>query len=106
MRATRFYTIVAAVALAYAPAAYADGNTIATVNYQMLMSSSTAAKNAHEQIETKMKSMQSEISKKDELFQKEHKDLEKQRSVLSKEAFEEKMRGFTTEVTSAQKEVQ
>jgi Skp family chaperone for outer membrane proteins len=83
-----------------------EAATIATVNYQLLMSSSTAAKSAHEQIETKMKSMQSEIGKKDETFQKEHQDLEKQRSVLSKDAFEQKKRGFTDKVTSAQKEVQ
>lgn len=107
MKAYRFYAMVFAVALAYTPAAQAgDAQSIATVNYQLLMSSSTAAKNAHEQIENKMKSMQSEISKKDEKFQKDHQELEKQRSVLSKDAFEDKMRKFTNDVTKAQKEVQ
>lgn len=107
MKVSHLYAMAAAVALAYMPAAQADtAPAIATVNYQMLMSSSTAAKNAHEQIEKKMKSMQSEISKKDEQFQKEHQELEKQRTVLSKEAFEKKMRSFTNDVTKAQKEVQ
>jgi outer membrane protein len=107
MKTTRFYAMAAALMLSTAPAAMAaDALSIATVNYQMLMSSSTAAKNAHEQIEKKMKSLQSEVSKKDEQFQNDNKELEKQRSVLSKEAFEEKRRSFIDKVTNAQKEVQ
>ncbi len=106
MKTSRFYMLAATAMLAYSPVALADAPTIATVNYQMLMSSSTAAKSAHEQIETKVKSMQSEISKKDETFQKEHQEIEKQHNVLSKEAFTEKTRSFTEKVTNAQKEVQ
>jgi len=106
MKTSRLYMLAAIAALAYAPVAQADANTIATINYQTLMASSTAAKSAHEQIEAKVKSMQSEISKKDESFQKEHQEIDKQHSVLSKEAFEEKKRSFAEKVTTAQKEVQ
>lgn len=107
MKKLRLYAIAAAVLFASAPAVQAqEAVSIATVNYQKLMSSSTAAKNAHEQIENKMKSMQSEISKKDKQFQKDHQELDKKRSVLSKEAFEAKRRSFSDKVTAAQKEVQ
>jgi outer membrane protein len=106
MKTTRFYSMLAAIALAYAPAAYAEGPSFATVNIQKIMQESNAAKSVREQIDGKMKALQSELSKKDEQFQKEHQEIEKQRSALSKQAFEEKTRSFSTKVTSAQKEVQ
>ncbi len=106
MKTPRLYLLASVAALAFSAPAFAEGTSIATVNYQMLMSSSSAAKSAHEQIDSKSKSMQSEISKKAEQFQKDSQELEKQRSVMAKDAFEEKKRAFAEKVTSAQKEVQ
>lgn len=101
-----FYLAIAVLALAFAPAAYAEGNTIAVVNVQKIMHDSTAAKSATEQLEKKQKSFQDELKKKDEALQKEEQELAKQKSVLSKEAFEEKTRSFRGKVTDIQKEVQ
>src|SRR5687768_2645286 len=106
MKNIRFYSIIAAVALACIPAAHAESNMIASVNIQKIMSDSTAAKSVREQLDSKMKAMQSDLSKKDEALKKEHQQIDKQRGVLSKQAFEEKTRAFGNKVTEAQKEVQ
>ena len=99
--------LLAAGFLAAAPAMAADeGSLIATVNIQQVMRDSHAAKSVREQLESKQKSFQSEISKKEEQLQKEDQELGKQRGVLSKEAFEEKARAFRTKATEVQKEVQ
>src|SRR5690349_3363258 len=106
MKLSYLYALVAAGMLA-APAAFAaDANLIATVNIQQVMRDSTAAKSVREQLESKQKSFQSEISKKEESLQKEDQELGKQRGVLSKEAFETKARAFRTKATEVQKEVQ
>lgn len=106
MKKLSLYAIAAAVLLAYLPAAQADANLIATVNIQKIMGESTASKSVREQMDQKMKTMQTDLGKKDEELQKEHQQLEKQRGVLSKQAFEEKTRAFGDKVTDAQKEVQ
>ncbi|MBY0406090.1 MAG: OmpH family outer membrane protein, partial [Rickettsiales bacterium] len=79
---------------------------IAIVNIQQVMRDSTAAQSVREQLESKQKTFQSEISKKEESLQKEDQELGKKRSVLSKQAFEEKARAFRTKATEVQKEVQ
>lgn len=99
----------------FAPAAFADApaaapaagaNLIAVVNIQQIMKDSTAAQNVREQLEGKQKAFQSDISKKQEALQKEDQELGKQRSVLSKSAFEEKATKFRAKATEVQKEVQ
>jgi len=93
--------------LAFAPAAMADApNLIAVVNIQQVMRDSTAAQNVREQLESKQKTFQTELSKKEEDLQKEDQDLAKKRSVLSKAAFDEKAAKFRTKATQVQKEVQ
>lgn len=106
-------TTVAAIALlAFAsPAVAADAApsaavNVAVVNIQQVMRDSTAAQNVREQLEAKQKGFQADISKKEEALQKEDKELSKKRSVLSKEAFEEKARVFRSKATDVQKEVQ
>ena len=106
-----FLASVAAVALlSLSPAAHAadaaPANTIAVVNIQQIMRDATAAKNVREQLESKQKTFQSELAKKEEALQKEDQELGKKRSVLSKEAFEEKASKFRTKATDLQKEVQ
>lgn len=100
------YILFTAVMVAYAPVAAAEGNMIAVVNIQQVMHDSSASKSASEQLESKQKSFQAELKKKDEALQKEEKELTKQKGVLSKEAFEEKTRAFRNKVTDIQKEVQ
>ena len=99
---------IMASTLVFAAPAFADDakQTIAVVNIQQVMKDSTAAKSVREQLETKQKSFQANISKKEEALQKEDQELGKQKSVLSKDAFEEKVKAFRTKATEAQKDVQ
>lgn len=107
MKTTRLALLVAASFLAYAPmASAAEGTTIAVVNIQQIMRESTAAKSVREQLESKQKSFQSEISKKEEGLQKDEQALAKQRGVLAKDAFEKKVAEFRKRATEVQKEVQ
>lgn len=108
MKMLSFYSIAAAALLACAPAAMAAdaAPAIAVVNMQQILSDSTAAKSAHDQLETKSKSFQADITKKQDQLQKENQELGKQQSVLSKSAFEEKATAFRKKVTEAQKEMQ
>jgi outer membrane protein len=80
--------------------------TIAVVNIQQVMRDSTAAKSVREQLESKQKAFQADITKKEETLQKEDQELAKQQSVLSKEAFAEKAKSFRAKATEVQKEVQ
>ena len=75
-------------------------NLIAVVNIQQVMREATAAQNVREQLETKQKTFQTEIAKKEDALQKEDADLGKKRSVLSKAAFDEKAAAFQKEVQS------
>lgn len=109
MNTPRIYALATAILLACTPAAFAADAapvSIAVVNIQQIMRDSTAAKSVREQLDTKQKSFQAEITKKEEDLQKADKELGKQRSVLSKEAFEKKALEFRTKATDAQKEVQ
>jgi outer membrane protein len=127
MKTLRLLTLTSAVVLALsapasaqifgkdnaaeAPAAAASKSEIsksqiAVVNIQQVMKDSTAAKSVREQLESKQKSFQGDITKKEESLQKEDQELAKQKAVLSKEAFEEKARAFRTKATEVQKEVQ
>ncbi|MDX2073918.1 MAG: OmpH family outer membrane protein [Alphaproteobacteria bacterium] len=80
--------------------------SIAVVNIQQIMREATAAKSVREQLESKQKSFQADITKKEEALQKEDQELAKKQSVLSKEAFAEKAKAFRTKATEVQKEVQ
>ncbi len=108
MKSLTLYTLAAALMLAYAPAASAEDakSPIAVVNIQLIMQDSTAAKSVRDQLESKQKAFQSEITKKEEQLQKEDQELGKQRSALSKDAYEEKVRAFRNKATDVQKEVQ
>lgn len=92
--------------LAFAPASMAAAQKIAVVNIQQIMKDSTAAKSVREQLENKQKAYQAEITKKEEALKAEDKELGKQRSVLSKEAFEKKAAAFRKKATNMQKDVQ
>ncbi len=106
MKLLRLPLLAAVAMLATAPAALADAPLIATVNIQQIMRDSTAAQNVREQLDSKQKAFQAEITKKQDQLQKEKAELDKKHSVLSKDAFEEKARAFSNKVTAVQKEVQ
>lgn len=96
---------VAQTAAPAAPAA-APAAGIAFVNAQQIMNDAAASKGVREQLDAKFKAFQADVSKKGEQLQKEAQDLGKQRSVLSKDAFEEKARAYRNKEADAQKEAQ
>lgn len=107
MKKTIFYAMAISAAFAV-PAFAADAvkPTIAVVNIQQIMKDSTAAKTVREQLESKQKSFQAEITKKEEGLKKEDQELGKQKSVLAKDAFDKKISEFRIKATSVQKDVQ
>jgi len=110
MKKSTLFALLATTSLIFATPAFAAEaeakQTIAVVNIQQVMKDSTAAKTVREQLESKQKSFQATISKKEESLQKEDQELGKQKTVLSKEAFEEKVKAFRVKATDVQKDVQ
>ncbi len=86
--------------------ANAQALTIATVDMPKVMSEAQAAKSAKKQLEAKQKEFQSEVSKTEAELQKNDQDLAKQRSLLSADAFKDKLTDFREKAASAQKDVQ
>lgn len=103
---TRLSSLALIALLGFTAPAFADDAKIAVVNIQQIMRESTAAKSVREQLESKQKSFQADITKKEEALQKEDQELAKKQSVLSKEAFAEKAKAFRSKATEVQKEVQ
>lgn len=79
---------------------------MAVVDAQQIMEKSIAVGKIREQLEKKYESYGKESSKKEEYFKKKFEDLEKQKSVLSKESFEEKDAAVHKELADAQKKFQ
>ena len=102
------YALLVSASFAVASPAFAEAAkpVIAVVNIQQVMKDSTAAKTVREQLESKQKSFQAEITKKEEALKKEDQDLSKQKSVLAKDAFEKKVTDFRVKATGVQKDVQ
>lgn len=102
------YSLLVGASLAFATPAFAEAAkpVIAVVNIQQVMKDSTAAKTVREQLESKQKSFQTEITKKEDALKKEDQELGKQKSVLSKDAFEKKVTEFRVKATGVQKDVQ
>lgn len=107
MKSTILCSIIA-TALTFSTPSFAQDakQPIAVVNIQQIMKESTAVKSVREQLESKQKSFQSILSKKDEEMQKEEQEIKKQKSVLSKEEFEKKAKAFSAKATEMQKDVQ
>lgn len=103
----RLLLLAFAAAVAFsAPVRAQEKQNIVVVNIQQIMRDATAAKSVREQLESKQKSFQADITKKEEELQKEDQELAKKQSVLSKEAFAEKAKAFRSKATEVQKEVQ
>lgn len=81
-------------------------NTIATVNIPEIMQKSTAAQSIKEQLDGKQKAFQAEMTKKEEQLNNEEQEIRKQRSVLSPDAVEKKIKAFKKKAADAQKDVQ
>ncbi len=108
IKPTAVYALLASASLVFAAPAFADTTkpAVAVVNIQQIMKDSTAAKTVREQLESKQKSFQGDITKKEEALKKEDQELGKQKSVMAKDAFEKKVSEFRTKATNVQKDVQ
>jgi outer membrane protein len=104
----KFYSLLAGLVacIFFAATPVQAANIIAVINTQELMQKSTAALSIKEQVDAKQKTFQTEMTKKEEQLNNEEQELRKQRSVLSPEAFEKKVKAFKTKAAAAQKEVQ
>lgn len=79
---------------------------IAVVDVQVLLEKATAVTKVRNQIDEKAESFKKEFGKKEEYFKKKYEDLDKQKSVLSQEAYNKKSEELQKELGEAQKKVQ
>jgi outer membrane protein len=78
----------------------------AVIDYQRILRDAAAARSIREQIETRRKAYQEEISREEQRLHAADKEFAKQRSLLSPEAFAEKRREFEQDVAEVQRMVQ
>lgn len=106
---TRFLAIVAtAVSLACAtvPAAAQGLPGVATIDLQRIQRDSSAAKSIKGQIDKQMAAHQQEITKQENELRNAEQELNKQRTLISPEAFNERRRQFEQKVGNLQRDVQ
>lgn len=107
MKKKIFYSLFVSASLVISAPVFAEDakQQIAVVNIQAVMKDSTAAQNVREQLESKQKSFQTSISKKEEELQKENKELGERKSVMAKAEFDKKVSAFRSKATEMQKDV-
>ncbi len=81
------------------------GTIAAVIDYQKILRDSSAAKSIRDQIETRRKAYQGEISKEEQRLHQAEKELAKQRSLLTPEAVADKRKVFEDDVASYQRMV-
>lgn len=81
-------------------------NSVAVVDMQQIISGSSAAKNLREAAEKKSGEYEKEAKKLEDGLSKNNQDLSKQRSVLSEDAYAEKVREFENKIVEAQRNTQ
>ncbi len=73
---------------------------------QRILDESLVAKSVAAQLDKKRNEYQNDVEKKEESLSKLNQELTKQQSVLSKEAFEQKMKDFNHKLSEVQREFQ
>ena len=112
-RALLFLTIVM-VGLGFALAGASDAvraqqlppAVAAVIDYQRILRDAAAARSIRQQIESRRKAYQGEISKEEQRLYEADKEFAKQRSLLTPEAFAEKRQAFEEDVSEVQRLVQ
>lgn len=101
---------LAAAALASGPKPAASDSlpaaVIAVVDYQKILREAQAARSIREQVEARRRAYQEEIAEEEQRLHEADRELSRQRSVLSPEAFAERRREFEEEVGEVQRRVQ
>lgn len=90
----------------FAASAADDKPAILVVDVQTIFEKSTAVTKVREQIDKKAEEFRKDSASKEDYFKKKFDDLEKQKSVLAKDAFEKKNADLSKEFADAQKKVQ
>lgn len=106
---TRFLAIVATamtLACTAVPAAAQGLPGVATIDLQRIQRDSSAAKSIKGQIEKQMASHQQEITKQENELRNAEQELNRQRTLISPEAFNERRRQFEQKVANLQRDVQ
>jgi Skp family chaperone for outer membrane proteins len=79
---------------------------IAVIDYQRILRDSAAARSIRDQVEARRNAYQEEINKQEQRLHEADKEVAKQRSLLTAEAFAEKRRQYEQDVAQVQKMVQ
>lgn len=78
----------------------------AVIDYQRILREAKAAQAIRDQVESRRKLYQDEIAKQEQRLHEADKELARQRSILSAEAFSERRRAFEGEVAGVQRMAQ
>lgn len=78
----------------------------AVIDYQRILREAAAARSIREQIETRRKAYQGEISREEQRLHEADKEFARQRSLLTPEAFAEKREAFEEDISEVQRLVQ
>jgi len=104
------FAIIAAAALmagiCMSEAHAVDTKNIAIIDTQMLGEKATAWQKIREQTDKKAEEFKKDSAGKESYFKKKYDDLEKQKSVLSKEIYDKKYEELNKEMVDAQKKAQ
>jgi outer membrane protein len=79
---------------------------VAVIDYQRILRDSAAARSIRDQVEARRNAYQEEINKQEQRLHEADKEVAKQRSLLTAEAFADKRRQYEQEVAQVQKMVQ
>jgi outer membrane protein len=79
---------------------------VAVIDYQRILRDSAAARSIRDQIEARRKAYQDEINQQEQRLHEADKEVAKQRSLLTAEAFAQKRRQYEQDVAEVQKMVQ
>ena len=79
---------------------------VAVIDYQRILRDSAAARSIREQVEARRNAYQEEINKQEQRLHDADKEVAKQRSLLTTDAFAEKRRQYEQDVAQVQKMVQ
>jgi outer membrane protein len=79
---------------------------VAVIDYQRILRDSAAARSIRDQVEARRNAYQEEINKQEQRLHEADKEVARQRSLLTAEAFAEKRRQYEQEVAQVQKMVQ
>lgn len=80
--------------------------SVAIVDTNKILESASAVKDIRSQVDKKAEAFKADSMKKETYFKEKYESLEKQKSVLSKDAFEKKSEELAKEFAEAQKKVQ